>query len=95
MNKRRKRFMAEEKVPIRRRHLPEQVPASKTCAEHGLTSDRLLRFRKERYPNGWAEGDPRPPGWEVGNSEAATAGSAPAGRMRAKVVDSPQPADSR
>lgn len=54
MRKQRKRYQAEEKVAILRRHLVEQVPVSKLCDELGLQPTVFYRWQKDFFENGAA-----------------------------------------
>lgn len=51
MRKPRKRYTAEEKVAILRRHLLEQEPVSKLCDELGLQPTVFYRWQKELFEN--------------------------------------------
>ena len=50
----RKRYTAEEKVAILRRHLVDRVPVSDLCDEVGLSPTAFYRWRKEFFENGAA-----------------------------------------
>ena len=50
--KTRKRFTAQEKVAILRRHLLENEPISKLCDELGLQPTVFDRWQKEFFENG-------------------------------------------
>lgn len=52
MRKERKRYTAEEKVAILRRHLLEQEPISKLCDELGVQPTQFYRWQKEFFDNG-------------------------------------------
>jgi len=54
MAKTRRRFSAEEKVAILRRHLVEGVPVSDLCDEHGLSPSLFYRWQKEFFEHGAA-----------------------------------------
>jgi len=54
MGKERKRYMAEEKVAILRRHLLDEVPVSNLCEELGLQPTVFYRWQKEFFENGAA-----------------------------------------
>ena len=54
MGKERKRYTAEEKVAILRRHLLDQVPVSTLCEELGLQPTVFYRWQKEFFENGAA-----------------------------------------
>ncbi len=53
MAKRRK-FTAEQKVKILRRHLVEKVPVSEICDKHGIKPGMFYRWQKELFENGAA-----------------------------------------
>ncbi|MCA1959146.1 MAG: transposase [Desulfomonile sp.] len=50
----RRRFSAEDKVRILRRHLVDKVPVSDLCDEQGLHPTLFYRWRKEFFENGAA-----------------------------------------
>ncbi len=50
----RKRYTAEEKVAILRRHLVDRVPVADLCDEVGLSPTAFYRWRKEFFENGAA-----------------------------------------
>jgi transposase-like protein len=54
MARRRRRFSAQEKVAILRRHLVEKVPVSDLCDEHGLNPSLFYRWQKEFFEHGAA-----------------------------------------
>lgn len=54
MRKERKRYTAEEKVAVLRRHLLEHEPISKLCDEQGLQPAMFYRWQKEFFENGVA-----------------------------------------
>ena len=54
MRKERKRYTAQEKVAILRRHLLEQEPISKLCDELGVQPTQFYRWQKEFFENGAA-----------------------------------------
>lgn len=54
MKKERKRYSAEEKVAILRRHLVDKEPISKLCDEVGLKPSMFYRWQKEFFENGAA-----------------------------------------
>ena len=56
----RRRFTAEEKVSILRRHFLEKVPISTLCEEHGLNPTVFYRWQKELFENGAAAFERRP-----------------------------------
>jgi len=51
MKKERKRYSAEEKMAILRRHLVDKEPVSKLCDELGLQPSLFYRWRKEFFEN--------------------------------------------
>ena len=50
----RRKFSAEEKVRILRRHLVDKVLVSDLCDEHGLHPTLFYRWQKEFFENGHA-----------------------------------------
>jgi len=54
MTRQRRRFCAQEKVAILRRHLVEKVPVSDLCDEHHLAPNLFYRWQKEFFENGAA-----------------------------------------
>jgi transposase len=48
----RRKFSAEEKVRILRRHLVDRVTVSDLCDEHGLNPNLFYRWQKEFFENG-------------------------------------------
>ena len=54
MRKRKKKYTAEEKVAILRRHLIDQVRVSDLCEEEGLQPTAFYRWQKEFFENGSA-----------------------------------------
>ena len=54
MTKSRRKFLAQEKVAILRRHLLEKVPVSALCDEHQLAPNVFYRWQKEFFENGAA-----------------------------------------
>src|SRR3989304_3380925 len=64
MEKQRRRFTAEEKVSIVRRHLLDKEPISELCDEHGLNPTVFYRWQKEFFENGAAAFERRPDGRE-------------------------------
>ena len=52
MTKSRRKFLAQEKVSILRRHLLERVPVSDLCDEHHLAPNVFYRWQKEFFENG-------------------------------------------
>jgi transposase-like protein len=59
MKKQRKRYTAEEKVAVLKRHLLEQVPASAVCDELGLQPTMFYRWQKELFENAAAAFQPK------------------------------------
>jgi len=64
MKNERKRYSAEEKVAILRRHLLDKVPVSELCEEKSLRPTVFYRWQKEFFENGAAafEAKERPSG---------------------------------
>ena len=54
MTKTRRKYSAQEKVAILRRHLVEKVPVSDLCDEHQLAPSLFYRWYKEFFENGAA-----------------------------------------
>ena len=54
MARQRRRFSAEEKVAILRRHLLEKLPISELCDEHHLAPNLFYRWQKAFFENGAA-----------------------------------------
>ena len=54
MTRQGRRFSAQEKVAILRRHLFEKVPISELCDEHHLAPNLFYRWQKEFFGNGAA-----------------------------------------
>jgi transposase-like protein len=54
MAQQRRRFSAQEKVAILRRHLVEKVPVSDLCDEFHLAPNLFYRWQKEFFENGAA-----------------------------------------
>lgn len=54
MTQERRRFSAQEKVAILRRHLVERVPVSDLCDEYHLAPNLFYRWQKEFFENGAA-----------------------------------------
>ena len=50
----RRKFTAEEKVAILRRHLLEQDPVSKVCDESGVNPAQFYRWQQEFFEHGAA-----------------------------------------
>jgi len=59
MKKQRKRYTAEEKVAVLKRHLLEQVPVSAVCDELGLQPTMFYRWQKELFENAAAAFQPK------------------------------------
>ncbi len=60
MRKSRKRYTAQEKVAILRRHLVEKEPVSKLCDELKLQPTVFYRWQKEFFENGAAAFENKP-----------------------------------
>jgi len=60
----RRRFTAEEKVAILRRHFLEKAPVSTLCDEYRLNPTVFYRWQKEFFENGAAAFERRPDGRE-------------------------------
>ena len=54
MTKTRRKFSAQEKVAILRRHFLEKVPVSDLCDQAGLQPTLFYRWQKELFENGAA-----------------------------------------
>ena len=54
MSKSRRKFSAEQKVAILRRHLLDQAPVSDVCEEYGLNPTVFYRWQKVLFENGSA-----------------------------------------
>ena len=54
MRKQRKKYSAEEKVQILKRHLVDKVPVSNLCDEYQLNPVVFYRWQKELFENGAA-----------------------------------------
>lgn len=52
MTRTRRKFSAQEKVAILRRHLLEKVPVSELCDEHHLAPNLFYRWQKAFFENG-------------------------------------------
>jgi len=52
MSKSRRKFSAEHKVAILRRHLLDQAPVSDVCEEYGLNPTVFYRWQKVLFENG-------------------------------------------
>ncbi len=50
----RRKFRAQEKVAILKRHLLEGHPVSEVCDAHGLNPTQFYRWQKEFFENGAA-----------------------------------------
>jgi transposase len=49
MEKKRKRFGAEEKAKVLRRHLVDKVPVSEVCEEYGIQPTVFYRWQKQLF----------------------------------------------
>ena len=49
MEKKRKRFGAEEKAKVLRRHLLDKVPVSELCEEYGIAPTVFYRWQKQLF----------------------------------------------
>jgi len=54
MGRKRKRFGAEERVRVLRRHLVDKVPVSELCEEYGIQPTVFYRWQKQFFENGAA-----------------------------------------
>lgn len=54
MKEKRRKFSAEDKVRILKRHLVDKVPVSTLCDEQGLHPTIFYRWQKEFFENGAA-----------------------------------------
>lgn len=54
MKKLRKKFSAQEKVSIMRRHFPEKVSVSDLCDEYGVAPTVFYLWQKQFFENGAA-----------------------------------------
>jgi len=54
MAKGRRKFTAEQKVAILRRHLLDHVPVSDVCDEYGINPNLFYRWQKMLFENGSA-----------------------------------------
>ncbi len=54
MSRKRRKFLAEEKVRILRRHLVDRVAVSDLCDEYGLNPNLFYRWQKEFFEKGHA-----------------------------------------
>ena len=66
-NRVRRRFSAQQKVAILRRHFLEKLPVSQVCDKHGLNPTAFYRWQKEFFENGAMvfDGRQRHPGRQV------------------------------
>jgi len=60
MKKHRKRYPAEEKVAILRRHLIDKIPVSDLCDQYELQPTVFYRWQKQFFENGQAAFEPKP-----------------------------------
>ena len=49
MTGKRKRFLAEEKAKVLRRHLVDKVPVSELCEEYGIQPTVFYRWQKQLF----------------------------------------------
>ena len=54
MKTNRRKFSAEEKVKILRKHLIEKVPISEVCDQHGIKPTQFYQWQKQFFENGTA-----------------------------------------
>ena len=54
MSVKRRRFLAEDKVRIIRRHLVDRVTVSDLCDEYGLSPNHFYRWQKDFFEKGHA-----------------------------------------
>jgi len=54
MSGKRRRFTAEEKVRILRRHLVDRVPVSEVCDQEGIQPTQFYQWQKQFFENGAA-----------------------------------------
>ena len=54
MGEQRRRFTAEDKVKILRRHLVEKIPLSQVCQEAGIQPTQFYRWQQTFFENGTA-----------------------------------------
>jgi transposase-like protein len=54
MKTNRRKFSAEEKVEILRKHLIEKVPISKVCDQYGIKPTQFYQWQKQFFENGTA-----------------------------------------
>ena len=57
MKENRRRFLAEEKVKILRKHLVEKVPISDVCDEYGIQPTQFYQWQKTLFEGGSAAFD--------------------------------------
>ncbi len=54
MKMNRRKFSADEKVKILRKHLIEKVPISEVCDQHGIKPTQFYQWQKQFFENGTA-----------------------------------------
>ena len=54
MKTNRRKFSADEKVKILRKHLIEKVPISEVCDQHGIKPTQFYQWQKQFFENGAA-----------------------------------------
>ena len=54
MKTNRRKFSADEKVKILRKHLIEKVPISEVCDQHGIKPTQFYQWQKQFFANGRA-----------------------------------------
>ncbi len=54
MKTNRRKFSADEKVKILRKHLIEKVPISEVCDQHGIKPTQFYQWQKQFFENGTA-----------------------------------------
>jgi len=54
MEAKRRKFTAEEKVGLLRRHLLDQVPVSELCEQEGIAPGQFYQWQKVFFENGTA-----------------------------------------
>jgi transposase len=69
----RKRFTAEQKVAILRRHLLEHVPVSDLCDEYSIQPSVFYRWQQQLFENGAAAFDRQSKGAEGSASQKVKA----------------------
>jgi len=69
MAKERRKYSAEDKVRILKRHLVERVAVSDLCDEYGLNPNVFYRWQKEFFENGAAAFESRRNGRASGSRE--------------------------